>query len=88
MRARKFTTTNSQGHAGLLRMLSAQKCRLFCGRIRLSPANTDKIISAADVLHSNRRNDLSVDDNVTENTDAPSQSQHFTVPEEMLTRKS
>ena len=44
-----------------------QKCRLFCGRIRLSPANADKIILAACVLHSNLRNDLSVEDNVTEN---------------------
>jgi hypothetical protein len=84
MRARQFTTTGCQGQAELLRMLSAftlKKSGLFFGRIRLSPANAAKIILAACVLHSNLRNDISTKDNVTENTDAPSQSQHFTVPE-------
>jgi hypothetical protein len=66
----------------------SKKCRLFCGRIRLNPPNVDRINLADCVLHSNLRNDLSVEDNVTENTDASSQSQHFTAPEEMLTKKS
>ena len=61
--------------------IHTKKCGLFFGRIRLSPANAAKIILAACVLHSNLRNDISTKDNVTENTDAPLQSQHFTVPE-------
>ena len=51
---------------------------LFSGRIRLSPVNADKIVLGVCVLHANLRNDLSVEDNVTENTDAPSQSPYVT----------
>jgi hypothetical protein len=59
-------------------MLSCWECGLFSGQIQLSPANADKIILAGCVLHSNLRNDLSVDDSGTENTDAPSQSPYIT----------
>ena len=50
-----------------------QNCRLFCDRIRLRPANAEKMICVEDV---------------TENRDAPSESKHFIVTQEMLTRKS
>ena len=48
------------------------KFRLFYGRIQLSSENAEKVVLAVCVLHSYLRNDVSVDDCVTENTDAPS----------------
>jgi hypothetical protein len=75
MRANKFITTDCQGHAELLRMLSVftQKFRLFYGRIQLIPENADKVFLAACVLHNYLRNDVNVENCVIENTDALSQ---------------
>ena len=50
-----------------------QKFRLFYGWIQLSPENADKVVLAACVLHTCVRNDVSVEDCVNANTDAPSQ---------------
>jgi len=55
-----------------------QKFRLFCGRIQLSPENTEKVVLAACVLHSYLSSDVSVQDGVMENTDAPSQFSYVT----------
>lgn len=67
-----------------------QKFWLFYGRIQPSPETADNVILAAGVLHSYLRNDLSVEDYVIENTDAPSQpltSRHIAVLEEVLLKK-
>jgi hypothetical protein len=55
-----------------------QKCRLFYGRIQLSPENVDKVVVVACVLHIYLRYDVSVEDCVIENTDAPSPFSYIT----------
>jgi hypothetical protein len=45
---------------------------LFYSRIQLSPENEDEVVLAAFVLHNYLRNDVSVEDCVIENADAPS----------------
>jgi hypothetical protein len=45
----------------------------------LSPENADKVVLAACVLHNYLRNDVSVEDCVIENTDAPLQLSYVTI---------
>ena len=77
MRASKFITTDCRVVENAFGILT-QKFRLFYSRIQLSPENADKVVLAACVLHSYLRNDVSVEDCVIENTDAPSQYSHVT----------
>jgi hypothetical protein len=44
----------------------------------LSPENADKVVLAACILHSYLRNDVSMEDCVIENTDAPPQFSYVT----------
>jgi hypothetical protein len=55
-----------------------QKFRLFYKRIQLSLENADKVVLAACVLHNYLRDDVSMEDCVIENTDAPSQFSYVT----------
>jgi len=56
----------------------SRKFRLFYGQIQLSPENAGKVVLAACVFHSYLRNDISVKDCVTANTDTPSQFSYVT----------
>ena len=55
-----------------------QKFRLFYGRIQLSLENAEQVVLAACVLCNYLRNDVIVEECVTENTDTPSQFSYIT----------
>ena len=67
-------------------MTSGRECCQYCHSeiwvilwpIQLSPQNGEKVVLAACVLHNYLRNDVSVEDCVIANTDAPSQFSYVT----------
>jgi len=73
MRASKFITRLTRvcrvvdNGVGILN----QKFRFFYDRIQLRSENADKVVLAACVLHSYLSNDVSLEDCVMDNTDAP-----------------